>query len=126
VDTLWFDVEVNSYSSVPQLAGTVFSRETAFEGARRAKLASPFEMDLLRREYVMLPPEAAAELRPLFQMSLQAEPPRAEDLLKLSSDESLDFVVARQGFAGLYEATNGTWFIYDCRELRRRLKENDR
>jgi hypothetical protein len=126
VDTLWFDVEVNSYSSVPPLAGTVSSREPAFEGARRAKLASPFEMDLLRREYVMLPPEAAAELRPLFQMSLQAEPPRAEDLLKLCSDENLDFVVARQGFAGLYEATNGTWFIYDCRELRRRLKENDR
>lgn len=122
VDTLWFDVGVNSYCSAPQFAGTVFSRETAFEGARRAKLGSPFEMDLLRREYAMLPPEAAAELRPLFQISLQADPPQSDDLLELCSDENLDFVVARQGFAGLYAATNGTWYIYDCRELRSRFR----
>jgi hypothetical protein len=121
VDTLWFDVEVNSYCSEPQFAGTVFSRGTAFEGARRAKLAAPFEMDFLRREYALLPPEAVDRLRPLYQISLQADPPRPEDLLNLCSDRELDFVVARQGFPGLYAATNGTWFIYDCRDLRIRI-----
>jgi hypothetical protein len=48
-----------------------------------------------------------------------AEPdPTAEDLLRLCRQEKIDVIVLRQGFRGLYAATDGSWFVYDCRELR--------
>jgi hypothetical protein len=56
----------------------------------------------------------------MFWADLHTDPPCAEDLLTLCADPNVDYVVARQGFPRLYAATNGIWFIYDCRALRAR------
>ena len=42
---VWFDLEVDSYFSIHQLSGIVFSRGTAMEGRRRADLVAPFEIE---------------------------------------------------------------------------------
>jgi hypothetical protein len=120
LDCLWFDLKANSYFSWQQLGGIVFSRGTALEGRRRADLVAPFESDLVRRQRDCLPAWCARDMEQMFRADLHADPPSAQDLLKLCSDPDLDCVVARQEFPGLYAATNGTWFIYDCRALRSR------
>jgi hypothetical protein len=50
----------------------------------------------------------------------RAEPTRA-DLDRLCRDEAVDYAVLQQDIDGLYAATNGRFFIYDCRRLRARL-----
>jgi hypothetical protein len=122
LDCLWFDLGVNSYFSWQQLAGTVFSRGTSLEARRRAGLVAPFEIDHLRREQALLPAWRVRDMQRLVQGDLESDPPCADDLLKLCADPHLDYVVARQEFPGLYAATNGTWFIYDCWALRSRAE----
>jgi hypothetical protein len=118
LDIIWFDLNANSYYGVGQQAGSVFSRAMALECTRRTTLVRPFELDRLGRDAVFLPANRVWEQERLFSGDRNSEPPTRDDLLKLCADRELDFVVARQGFPGLYAATNGTWFIYDCRDLR--------
>lgn len=120
VDLLWFDLGVNSYFSSQQLAGNVFSRRTALVGRERANRVAPFEIASARPGQDLLPAWQRQQAERMFGTDLEAAPPSAEDLLKLAADTDLDFVVVRQGFRGLYAASNGTWFIYDCRALRSR------
>jgi hypothetical protein len=120
LDHLWFDLRVPSYFSMPQLAGNVFSRGTAMEGQRRAALVAPFELEMARHNRIMLPPHKPRQLEAMFREDLQADPPGVADLLNLCADEDLDLAVVRQGYPGLYAATNGTWYLYDCEELRSR------
>src|SRR5262249_34337733 len=84
----------------------------------RADLVAPFESDLVRRQRNLLPAWQVRETERMFQIDLHPDPPCAEELLKLCADPELDYVVAPQEFPGLYAATNGTWFIYECRALR--------
>jgi hypothetical protein len=122
LDCLWFDLEVNSYFSWSQLSGVAFSRDTALEGRRRADLVASFELDLLQREQDALPAWRVRDMKRMFRADQHTDAPAASDLLKLCAEADLDYVVARQEFPGLYAATNGTWFIYDCRALRSRAR----
>jgi hypothetical protein len=50
------------------------------------------------------------------------QPPTLADLRLLSSDEQLDFAVLEVPFEGLYAATTGNWYIYDCARLREKFR----
>ncbi len=108
VEYLWFDLGVPSYFENTQIVGSMFSRGTAIEGRRRFHLVEPFERDCYRSKGIFwnTPLEAA-----------RTEPTPA-DLRRLAGDEGLDWIVVRQGFEDLYTATNGRWFVYDCRHIR--------
>jgi hypothetical protein len=44
--------------------------------------------------------------------------PTVEDLFRLCREDDLDYVVLEQEFDGLYSASDGRYFIYDCRHVR--------
>jgi hypothetical protein len=46
--------------------------------------------------------------------------PTEQDLFRLCDEQGLDFVVLEHRFPGLFSATDGCFFIYDCRRLRAR------
>jgi hypothetical protein len=119
---LWFDLGVNSYFSWHQVAGTVFSADTAAEGTRRARLVSPFEMDYLRRAGELLSPALRRRFAYMSRHGRdESEPPGRDDVLALCRDERLDFVVLPDDYGGLAAAGNGHVFVYDCRALRAHL-----
>jgi hypothetical protein len=120
VEHLWFDLKVQSYFSISQLVGNVFSAATAREGRRRANLVAAFELDQPPYRKNFLPAWQWRRLKNLFGAEPGSKPPGQEDLLRLCGEEDLDFVVIRQEFPGWYKATNGTWYVYDCQTLRSR------
>ncbi|NLI81256.1 MAG: hypothetical protein GX443_06155 [Deltaproteobacteria bacterium] len=120
---IWFDLQMNSYYDFPQLWGIVFFRDTAVEGHRRAKLVKPFEVARMR---AMGLPDNSPSVRMrlgFLEARLQEGPPSRADLLRLTSDEQLDWIVLNEGFEGLYTAANGSVYVYDCRAIRRRHRE---
>ena len=121
----WFEVGACSYFTANQIGGELFFRETAMEVRRRARLAAPFDVPYLtqrmpvalRREWVhdvyVVTPPAANE-------SGNRKYPAASvgDLLMLSADPALDFAILPVEMDGWSTASNGRWFVYDCREIR--------
>jgi hypothetical protein len=117
VRDVWFEAGANSYFNVVQLSGCGFNRGTALEGQRRALLVRRFELAQARR----YPPANAAwraARRHMFQGDETERPPTADDLLRLCREEGLDLLVLEDAFEGLACATDGRWYIYDCRQLR--------
>jgi hypothetical protein len=114
---VWFGVGAHSYFNRAQMAGSGFNRGTALEGKRRARLVERFESN-----YVRTSPSIAADWRPFFLRFYHAtegdQPPTRGDLLELCREEVLDLVVVGQRFDGLYSATDGRYYLYDCRRLR--------
>ncbi len=117
---IWFELEQTCYYNFAQLVGIAFSRGTALEGRRRAALVRPFEVAEMRRRD--LPRNSPGTLRHLefLGAALEEKPPSRADLVRLASDQKLDWIVVHEEFDGLYTATNGSLFIYDCDAIRSR------
>jgi hypothetical protein len=113
---IWLELRANCYFSREELLGNYIYRATAEEGSRRAFLVRKFEIELFRPEN--LDAFTRAYIDGVLKIDFTAEPPSVNDLRRLCQDPLLDFVVARQKFDGLYAATNGTWHVYDCSEVR--------
>jgi hypothetical protein len=114
---IWFDADATSYFSWVQLSGCGFDRETALEGKRRAQLVRAFETAAARKSPPPEPWWRHASAR-FFRAGDEEEPPGPPDLFALCDDPLLDFVVLDRPFRGLYSATDGHLYVYDCRSLR--------
>jgi hypothetical protein len=116
---IWFVGEARSYLNPVQLSGCAFNRGTALEGRRRSRLTRPFEGLLLSRpDHGLEPWWHEAHLR--FFAHPGANPPTEHDLFALCADRQVDFLVLEVPFEGLYEASTGRLFVYDCSRLRTR------
>jgi len=111
---LWFDLQVACYFDWHQLDGNIFNRDNALEGRRRIRLLRPFEMARWR--------EFAGGIPRILERQVEAPmdlpPPTEADLRRLCAEPDIDYVVLRQPFERLYVATDGHWYLYDCRQLR--------
>jgi hypothetical protein len=114
---VWFTARANSYFNTVQLSGCGFNRGTALEGKRRALLVRRFELDRLHRNSNMLPCWQAA-MQSFFEEKPSEPGPTAEDLLRLCREEGLDYVILAKNFEGIPSETDGSYFIYDCRQVR--------
>jgi hypothetical protein len=114
---IWFTLDRPSYLSVDQSAGVVFSRATAMEVERRARVLLPIGepdyeiLNLIARDDKSGKPEDSS--RPLTRDNLAA----------ICADPVLGFVIAKEdlGFAPLRHAHAGDfkdWNLYDCRRVR--------
>jgi hypothetical protein len=115
---IWQDLKANCYFDGVQLSGIIFNRPTAVEGKRRALLVRAFEFDRMRKWEKFLPETVKCNMRDLYQNDFTCPPPTQADLERLCLDPAVDFVVVKQGFAGLYAAGNGRLYIYDCKQVR--------
>ncbi len=122
---LWVDLESKIYFDRFQVGVFLFFRETAVEGHRRAGIVAPFEMDCLNKKQVMLPKQKEDHLTTFYQRSLSAPPPTRDDLHRVCREKGVDYVVIKQGFPGLYEATNGELYIYDCKKVRAAMRQSE-
>jgi hypothetical protein len=121
VDILWLDLRVNSFYDFSQIQGILFSRNTAVEGSRRARLVREFELERLREERILLSDRWSELLEKIYGLNLEEADPTRADLLRLCQEPGLDYVVTPHNFDGLYAETNGRVYVYDCRQLRRRF-----
>jgi hypothetical protein len=115
--TIWFEARSASYFNWVQMSGCAFNRGTAVEGKRRSRLVRPFEAENARR-WPSAEPWWQEATRRFYQFEGEGPSAGARDLLALCDDPVLDFVVLDQGFEGLYSATDGRLYVYDCRRLR--------
>jgi hypothetical protein len=119
---IWFKLRANIYFQWPHhIAGNVFSAGTAREGARRAQMVKKFEVERLRKERILYPPWLLTPYLSIVRATEDEPAPEADDLLRLCREPRLDFIILPQEFPGLYSATNGKCFIYDCRSIRASL-----
>jgi hypothetical protein len=114
---VWFRAGVNSYYNWRQLSGCAFNRGTAVEGKRRSQVVRAFEMEYLGRSGHS--PFWMAAYQRFYQLPEDARPTE-QDLFRLCDEQGLDFAVLEHRFAGLFSATDGCFYIYDCRRLRAR------
>lgn len=117
-DLLWIDVGATSYFDILQTAGVMFNRATATEIDRRVLLVNKFEMARQRREEVFLSAERKVGMENLFKLSFTCPEPTREDLIRLCQEPGLDYVVVPHEFPGLYSATNGRIYIYECYKVK--------
>lgn len=119
VQRVWFDLHACNYFEWPhQLAGNAFSREQAMEARRRAGLAAPFERDKWSRRSAFLTAYVRRVIVPLFGDPGVPADPTAANLARLAADPALDYAIVRLRVDGWFTATDGTWYVYDCRRLR--------
>jgi hypothetical protein len=121
VRQIWFDLKANSYFNWVQMSGDVFDRRTAIEGQRRARLVRHFEVAAVSKE-PSTPSFWRTAMSNFYEADGPAHTPTVEDLIRLCEDPLLDVVVVEQEFEGLYTATDGKVFIYDCEAIRRRAR----
>lgn len=113
-DLLWIDVRTTSYFSIIQTAGVLFNRQSAVEIQRRAEVVAKFEMAQQRAETLSPDPGKEAAMSALFKVDFHCAEPTRDDLIRLCREAGLDYVVIPQKFDGLYSATNGRIFVYEC------------
>lgn len=118
---LWYEVGAESYFQPAQVCGVVFHPGTARECVDRADRTRRLTVDELRRNPVPNDPA----MQTVIGGKLTDPEPTAADLLRAAADPHLDFIVLRREFPGLPFVTNGKWFVYDARELRRRFPPAD-
>jgi hypothetical protein len=121
VDILWLDLRVNSFYDFSQIQGILFSRNTAMEGSRRARLVREFELERLREERILLSDRWCELLEKIYGIKMEDADPTRDGLLQMCREPGLDYVVTPHNFDGLYAETNGRVYVYDCRQLRRRF-----
>jgi hypothetical protein len=118
-DLIWIDVKATSYFGVIQTAGVMFNRRTAEEIERRSKVVAKFEMAREREEMVFPDEGARLVAEKLFGVSFDCPAPSLDDLIRLCQEPGLDYVAIQQEFPGLYAATNGRLFVYECYQVNR-------
>lgn len=120
LDDLWIHLGVKSYFTKHQTAGSMFHRETAIEGHRRAQLVAPFELaELQRRKSSRLDPHdwRLQSLLAVLGHPSTIRPPTIDDLRQLSQ-EDIDFAILPHKFEQLDSHQVGPLYVYDCRRLR--------
>ena len=117
-DLVWIDVQATSYFDILQTAGVMFNRRTADEINRRIPLINKFEMARQRQEVVFLDDAKKIGMENLFKLNFNSPDPTRDDLIKLCQERDLDYVVIPQEFPGLYSATNGRIYVYECYKVR--------
>jgi hypothetical protein len=126
-DAIWLRLHANSYFTGLQVQGMLFNRDNALEGQRRALVVRRFEIEQLAHDRWVLPPKWVEQMERLCQLRLpedddaRPEPPTMDDLARLCDEDGVDFAVLPEAFGDLYVATNGNFFVYDCRAVRARL-----
>jgi hypothetical protein len=119
-DYLWIHLGVTSYFVWDQLAGVLFSRETAAEAGRRALIIGRFELDRYRRFESHFPSHLLQAAVALYAEPLDGPPPAVGDLVRLCHPtEGVDVVVLHRAIGELHSTTNGRVYVYDCRHVRR-------
>lgn len=118
VEYIWLDLRATSYFDSVQTAGVMFNRQTAVELGRRIELIRNFEMARLRTEQVFYTDDAKGILERLYGAKFAGPGPSEADLLRLCAEPELDFVIVPHEFPGLYSATNGRIFVYECYKVR--------
>lgn len=116
---VWIDLHATSYYDAVQTAGVMFRRDTAVELNRRVEFVRNFEMARLRKEAMFLTPNAKDLIEEKYQAKFDGPAPTEEDLVRLCQQPELDFVVIPQEFPGLYSATNGRIYVYECEKVNR-------
>lgn len=123
VRNVWFGLRTSSYLSFPQMQGIVFSRQTAMEAARRLEAARPFELargagdPILRSSWN----RAGRVFGPLGFV----RPLTAADLIALSRDPGLDYVLLEDRIPGVEASRCGPLWLYDCEKVRMRTARAD-
>ena len=118
-DLVWIDVQATSYFSIMQTAGVMFNRQTAEEIQRRISdrqqvrdvsptPSGPISSTMSRR----------SAWRTCSKLPFDRPDPTEADLVRLCQEPGLDFVVIPQEFPGLYSASNGRIFVYECYKVR--------
>jgi hypothetical protein len=120
--TVWLDLRAHSYFQRQQIQGLLFSRDTAAEARRRALLVGPFEMEYMQRESVFGLDRWTELMEHFHGVTCETASPSTADLERLCRDEKVDFVIVAQRFGGLYSASTGRFYVYDCRRVRAALK----
>ena len=121
IEQVWLEMKMNSYFDWCQTSGVIFHRQTALEGHRRALIVSPFEIGRFREGSAFHSPQFLRQLERFFGRGLEAPEPTLADLAQLCQEEELDYAVLRHRFGNLHVATNGSVYIYDCRQVRAAL-----
>lgn len=117
-DLLWIDVKATSYFDILQTAGVMFHRRTGEEIQRRVLLVNKFEMARQRQEEIFANDAKKSGMENLFRMKWDDPEPTQDDLARLCADPGLDFVVIPQEFPGLFSASNGRIYVYECQKVR--------
>jgi len=121
IDQVWIDLHAKSYYDWAQVVGVLFSRQTALEGQRRAVVVGPFEIETAKKYLPFMTEQRKHEFASLYRHDLAGPPPGPADLARLCREAGLDFVVLPLAFDGLYAASNGHIYVYDCRQVRAAL-----
>lgn len=115
---IWFAAGSSSWFHSVQLSGCAFHRGTALEGKRRAGVVRRFEALQLREHPI---PVASWQDSLLAFYGVPADEPATEDdLLAVCAEEGVDFVILQTRFEGLYCASDGLFYVYDCPRVRQR------
>jgi hypothetical protein len=115
VRNVWFGLRSSSYYHFAQVQGAIFRDVTAREASRRLALVRPFEF---RRLHYLGPFATRERLEPWLGVSGQGRPVLPTDLIRLAEDSALDVVVLPYRVGDLPARSNGSLWIYDCRDLR--------
>ena len=118
VNHLWFDLHVDSYYEPMQIAGNAFNRENAMEGRRRGQLVKRFELERVRAVRRIYSPLQLQQIERLYGAKLSEPAPTWQDVEALCTDQKLDYLLLKQDFPGRHVATDGVWYLYDCRAIR--------
>jgi hypothetical protein len=118
LELIWLRAHSCVYFDFVQLAGLLYSQETARESYRRAVLVGPFEMERFNRVKSTYPEFWQNALEKLYRLGADEKPPDVADLRRLAQERGLDYVVLDIDLGYPPTASNGKVHIYDCRELR--------
>ncbi|MGF1578075.1 MAG: hypothetical protein ACFCD0_01795 [Gemmataceae bacterium] len=110
-DAVWFDLQSLCFFEISQVAGVIFSRETALEAWSRAKVVGRFELEYRRKHKPRGSRLLARRWRSLYGVDVEDSKPTLEDLTKLCRQD-VDYLILEQKFDGLYSATNDRIYIY--------------
>ncbi|MBY0588862.1 hypothetical protein K2X85_16940 [bacterium] len=115
VREIWFGTQSSSYYHFTQVQGAIFQEVTAREARRRLSLVKPFEF---RRMNYLGPFATRDRLEPWLGMTGQGRPVVVDDLTRLASDPAIDLVILPYRVGDVPARSNGSLWIYDCREIR--------
>ena len=115
---LWTDLHAKSYFSLIQAAGVMFSRATADEVIRRARIVHPFEARRYHRPSELLATNPKLMVERLFPGGTRDTTPSPDDLARLCGDPVLDLAMITGPRLSDRSVGNGTMHIYDCRDIR--------
>ncbi|MEM7311590.1 MAG: hypothetical protein AAF497_00420 [Planctomycetota bacterium] len=119
--SIWHELHARSYLCTEQLAGTMFLRESALEGRRRARIVAPFELATFVVDSRPGPRWEKSVVEKVYGQSVTSEiAPTRSDLEKLTK-EPIDVIVLRQNIDNLYDRTDGRNYLYDVRKLKKRI-----